>query len=342
MYNQLNNQPADYSFDVTADHSGERLDKFLAACIPDVSRSKLQRWIECGAVTVESASLATTDEVVRGANYRVRLGDQVQASHVAAQESAAFLPEAITLNLAFDSPDCVVVNKPAGLVTHPAPGNWSGTLLNGLLHFRVGQASLPRAGIVHRLDKDTSGLMVVASTEPAMKSLTEQIAVRTMERRYLAVLTGRIADRGTIDKAIGRDPGNRLKMAVTPKGKAARTHWRVLGRSQIVQASGKIARSFALVECKLDTGRTHQIRVHMQSIGCPIVGDEVYGGYMGLERQALHAWRLAFMTSAAKPLWQITKAAPPEDFLALCRDLNLPDLAQIAATSDVIQEDFSI
>lgn len=324
------------------DHAGERLDKFLAACIPDVSRSKLQRWIDCGAVTVESVSLERTDEVVRGANYRVRIGDQVQASHVAAQESAAFLPEAIALDLAFESPDCVVVNKPAGLVTHPAPGNWSGTLLNGLLHFKAGQANLPRAGIVHRLDKDTSGLMVVATNEAAMKSLTEQIAVRTMERRYLAVVTGKIADRGTVDKAIGRDQGNRLRMAVTPKGKAAKTHWRVLGRSQIVQTSGKVARSFALIECKLDTGRTHQIRVHMQSIGCPIVGDEVYGGYTGLARQALHAWRLAFMSTATKPVWQVTKAAPPADFIALCRDLNLPDLSQISAGSDAIKEDFSL
>ena len=131
-------------------------------------------------------------------------------------------------------------------------------------------------------------------------------------------------------------------MAVTPKGKAAKTHWRVLGRSQIVQTSGKVARSFALVECKLDTGRTHQIRVHMQSIGCPIVGDEVYGGYTGLARQALHAWRLAFMSTATKPVWQVTKAAPPADFLALCRDLNLPDLSQISAGSDAIKEDFSL
>ena len=327
---------------MTPDHAGERLDKFLAGAIPDVSRSKLQRWIDFGAVTVESAGVEKSDEVVRGANYRVKVGDQIQASAVPSEESAAFLPEDIPLNIAFESADSVVINKPAGLVTHPAPGNWSGTLLNGLLHLRAGQSKLPRAGIVHRLDKDTSGLMVVASTEAAMKSLTDQIALRTMERRYVAVVTGKIADRGTIDKAIGRDLGNRLKMGVTARGKPARTHWRVLGRSQLALASGKIARQFALVECKLDTGRTHQIRVHMQAIGCPIVGDAVYGGYMGLERQALHAWRLAFMTSGTKPIMHTAKAAPPEDFLGLCRDLNLPDLTHIASDSAFLTEDFSL
>ncbi len=316
----------DYSFEVEPSQAGERLDKFLALQLPNVSRTRVQRWIDLGAVTV--------DDLIRMPKYKVRVGDTVVATELASDEANAFAPEAMHLNIVFEDTDCLVIDKHVGLVTHPAPGNWTGTLMNGVLAHRESLSALPRAGIVHRLDKDTSGLMVVAASEAAMLSLTEQLASRSMSRRYLAVVHGKAYDTGFVNKPIGRDPANRLRMAVSSRGKTALTFWRCLERVEYEH------RWFSLIECKLATGRTHQIRVHMQNAGFPLVGDSVYGIRAGasndpsrslINRQSLHAWRLEF--AGVKPgQVHAFKATPPADFVDLCAQLGLPE--PFAAVAD--------
>lgn len=264
---------------------GERLDRTLAQAVPEFSRSYLQQLIAAGAVQLNGVT------VTKSAG-RVKAGNTLQVELKPTPQSQAFKPEAMTLEIVFEDDYLLVVNKPAGLVVHPAPGNWSGTLLNGLLG-RDPQASLlPRAGIVHRLDKDTSGLMVVARKRQVMDQLVAMIAARTVSREYLALAHGdwQGAAARQVDEPIGRDPRNRLRMAVVDlerhSGKTAST-----GIFRLGSEGG-----FCLVRCKLQTGRTHQIRVHMAAIGHPLVADEVYGGkpVAGLGRQALHACRLAF------------------------------------------------
>ena len=268
---------------LSAQH-GERLDKSLVAGIPEFSRSYLQQLIEDGAVLVNGV-------VVRKASTRLKAADQCTIALRPTPQSRAFIPQAMALDLVFADQHLLVVNKPAGLVVHPAPGNWSGTLLNGLLAHDPGFFDLPRAGIVHRLDKDTSGLMLVARTRPAMDALVQMIAARSVQRQYLALAhktwTGpALRD---VSSPIGRDPKNRLRMAVVDlarsPGKAARTSLELLCNSE----------SGCLVRCTLHTGRTHQIRVHMASIGHPLVADLVYAGEAaaGMQRQALHAYHLA-------------------------------------------------
>jgi 23S rRNA pseudouridine1911/1915/1917 synthase len=300
---------ADYSFEVSSGEAGVRLDKFLAARRPDVSRSRLQRWIELGAISV--------DDLPRPVDYRVKLAEVIFVQDVPAQEVTAFEAQAIDLNIAYSDTHCVVIDKPAGLVTHPAPGNWSGTLMNGLLHWRASQRHLPRAGIVHRLDKDTTGLLVAASSETALTSLSEQLAARSMTRYYLAVVAGTPPQKGRIDYPIGRDPANRLRMAVQPSGKPAVTHFDVLARSRPGQ------RPAALVLCKLETGRTHQIRVHLKHIGHPLLGDPVYSTDRSLPRQALHATRLVFDAAWSQSGQVITHSAMPADMQALCGQLGI-------------------
>jgi 23S rRNA pseudouridine1911/1915/1917 synthase len=222
-------------------------------------------------------------------------------------------PEPIDLAIVHEDADLLVIDKPAGLVVHPGSGNWAGTLLNALLHHSPAAASLPRAGIVHRLDKDTSGLLVVAKTEPAQAALVRQLQSRTVKRTYLALARGLVARAGKVDAPIGRHPVHRTRMAVVASGKPAVTHFRVRERFA----------AHSLLECDLETGRTHQIRVHLASIGHPLEGDGVYGGRgeRRFPRQALHAWKLAFdHPRTGEPV--AFESPLPGDFRALLESLR--------------------
>jgi 23S rRNA pseudouridine1911/1915/1917 synthase len=272
--------------DIAPAQHGLRLDHALVERVPEFSRNYIRQLIEAGAVTLDGVTLLKPAA-------RVKAGQRGSIELRPTLQSQAFKPEAMPLALVYSDAHLLVINKPAGLVVHPAPGNWSGTLLNGLLALDAKAATLPRAGIVHRLDKDTSGLMVVARTRQVMDALVQAIAARTVSRQYLALVQRPWAGPPVrdIEAPIGRDPRNRLRMAVVDlsrtAGKTARTTVAVVGST----ASG------ALVRCTLHTGRTHQIRVHMASIGCPLVADPLYGGVADadLNRQALHACRLAFV-----------------------------------------------
>ena len=265
---------------VPAAGHGQRLDKTLVEMAPEFSRSHLQSLIERGLVRVDGV-------VARAASQKVRAGQRIEVELVGTDESRAFRAEPMALAIVHEDEHVLVLDKPAGLVVHPAPGNWSGTLLNGLLAHHAGAASLPRAGIVHRLDKDTSGLMVVAKTLVAMTALVRAIAERQVRRQYLALCHGEIGrDAFAVEAPIGRDPQSRIRMAVVASGKPARTDVECLGRRE----------GFSAVRCTLHTGRTHQIRVHLASQGHPLVADALYGGApaLGMTRQALHAFRLGF------------------------------------------------
>lgn len=292
---------------------GSRLDRALAGIVPEFSRNYLQQLIEAGVVQVNR-------QTVRKASSKIKAGDDLVIELRPTPQSQAFKPESMALEIVFEDSYLCVVNKPAGLVVHPAPGNWSGTLLNGLLA-RDPQASfLPRAGIVHRLDKDTSGLMVVARQRSVMDQLVALIAARDVHREYLALAHGSWQGAKTrqVEAAIGRDPRNRLRMAVVDleknSGKTASTVVSLLENSA----------KYCLVKCKLHTGRTHQIRVHMAFLGHPLVSDEIYGGQPagGLGRQALHACRLAFVHPATGEMLEF-KASPPADLQVAIGNLGL-------------------
>jgi 23S rRNA pseudouridine1911/1915/1917 synthase len=273
------------TFTIGAQQHGERLDRALALLVPEFSRSYLQQLIEQGAVQLNGRAAGKPA-------HKVKAGDEGTVELKPTPQSQAFRPEAMALDVLFQDDHLLVLDKPAGLVVHPAPGNWSGTLLNGLLAHDGAAQMLPRAGIVHRLDKDTSGLMVVARSRAAMDALVQAIAAREVARQYIALAnkpwTG--PRHRQVDAPIGRDPRNRLRMAVVDPerhpGKSAVTVFDLLENAD----------AGCLVRATLQTGRTHQIRVHMASIGHPLVADDVYGGVpaAGLERQALHAFRLAF------------------------------------------------
>jgi 23S rRNA pseudouridine1911/1915/1917 synthase len=292
---------------------GQRLDRALAQLVPEFSRNYLQQLIEQGDVLVDG-------RVTTKPSTKVRLGHAVQVTLRATPQSRAFVPEAMPIDVVYEDAHLRVIHKPAGLVVHPAPGNWQGTLLNGLLALDPMAADVPRAGIVHRLDKDTSGLMVVARTRQAMDALVHKIAAREVHRQYLALAhkawTG--PSPHTIEAAIGRDPANRLRMAVVDlshqSGKTAATTIDVLDQTDRV----------CLVQCTLHTGRTHQIRVHMAHLGHPLLADAVYGGVKlgGMARQALHAWHLAFehpITAEAIDL----RIPLPEDMAQAVSELGL-------------------
>jgi 23S rRNA pseudouridine1911/1915/1917 synthase len=289
---------------IPAEHAGLRLDQALARLFPEHSRSRLQAWVRAGRVTVDAAQ-ADVKRKVWG-------GERVALSPSTAAAADRYAPQAIRLEIVHEDDDILVVDKPAGLVVHPGAGNRDGTLANALLHHAPSLAAVPRAGIVHRLDKDTTGLLVVAKTLAAQTDLVRQLARRTAKREYLALVHGRVAQAGEVDAPIGRHPTARTRMAVTVRGKPARTRYRIVERFA----------DATLLAVSLDTGRTHQIRVHMRSIGHPIVGDPQYGqraaprggqraasregrrgsalpAAIAFPRQALHAARLGLVHPAS-------------------------------------------
>ena len=304
--------------EIPAHLGGRRLDQALAELVQEYSRSRLQQWIRAGQVTVD-ARTARVRETVHG-------GEQVRIEAEIAEQTVD-APEPIELAIAHEDADLLVINKPAGLVVHPAAGNPSGTVLNALLHHDAGLAALPRAGIVHRLDKNTSGLMVVARNLRAHKQLVDALQARSVRREYLAIVNTVLTAGGTIDAPIGRHPVDRKRMAVIAGGKPAITHFRVVTRY----------RAHTLIRVSLETGRTHQIRVHMAHNRTPIVGDPVYGGRLRLpagasealrtalgtfKRQALHATRLELQHpgSGALVSWE---AGMPADLAELMAVLEM-------------------
>jgi 23S rRNA pseudouridine1911/1915/1917 synthase len=274
--------------------AGHRLDQALAARLPEFSRGRIQTWIEAGMVLVDGQPSR--------ARTRMRGGEQVNV-RATLEPLGCSEPEAVDFGLVFEDEHLLVIDKPAGLVVHPAAGNWHGTLLNGLLHREPALDRLPRCGIVHRLDKDTSGLLVVARTPLAHQSLTEQLRARTVKREYIALVAGELTTGGRIEAPIGRHPTRRTAMAVVPGGRPSMTDYRILARYP----------NLSLLAVQLLTGRTHQIRVHMAHLRHPLIGDSVYAGQprsmRGLSdraaralrqfpRQALHAVRLGLIHPA--------------------------------------------
>ena len=270
---------------LTADRAGERADAFLARSVPGLTRSAAQRLLEEGAVTLEGRPVKK--------NYKTAPGDQLEAV-LPDPEPVAILPQNIPLDVVYEDADVIVVNKPVGLVVHPAPGHPDGTLVNALLYHcgntLSGINGELRPGIVHRIDRDTSGLIIAAKNDRAHLALAAQLQDHSLARVYEAVAVGNLReDAGTVDAPIGRHPVNRKKMAIDHRnGRPAVTHWSVLGRYP----------GYTHVECRLETGRTHQIRVHLASIGHPLLGDVVYGSkkpWPGLAGQCLHARKLRFV-----------------------------------------------
>jgi len=294
-----------------AAHAGWRLDRALAAAVPTLSRERLKSLIRTGAVESGGAALRDPATKVKGdEHFIVAVPEPTQAHNE---------PQDIPLTIVFEDEHLLVVDKPAGLVVHPAAGNFDGTLVNALLHHCAGQLSgiggVARPGIVHRIDKDTSGLLVVAKTDVAHEGLAKQFAAHSIDRRYLAIVTGvPKTSGGVVDAPLARSAVNRKKIAIVGggRGKRAVTHWRRLD----------VLRDAALVECRLETGRTHQVRVHMASIGHPLVGDPVYGRSgkthgkllkeLGFHRQALHATELGFTHPVTKSRLSFSSPMPAD------------------------------
>ena len=303
--------------------AGRRFDAVLAELFPDYSRSRLSEWIKSGAALLDGAKVRGRDSV---------RGGETASLQVVLETQTHSLPEDIPLDVLYEDADVFVINKPAGLVVHPGAGNPTGTLVNALLFRDASLATLPRAGIVHRLDKDTSGVMVVARTLPAHTALVEQLSSREVHRQYLAIVVGSMVSGGTVNAPIDRHSRDRIRMSVREEGRDAVTHYRLRERF----------RAHTALECRLETGRTHQIRVHMTHIKYPIIGDPLYGGSLklpkgatdeliaalrGFKRQALHAEVLEFQhPTSGEPL---RVAAPvPADMLGLLKALRDDDQAQ--------------
>lgn len=301
--------------------AGKRLDQCLAEIFSDYSRSKLQTWIKAGRVTVDGKSLKVRDKVDGG--------EQVELD-AEAEEVLEYEGEDIPLEIVYEDDSILIVNKPAGLVVHPAVGHWDGTLVNALLHHLPALKALPRAGIVHRLDKDTSGLLMVAKTLQAHHSLSTQLQERSIVREYLALVKGWMTAGGTVDEPLGRHPNDRKRHTVRDDGKHAVTHYRLEQRFK----------RYTLIRVKLETGRTHQIRVHMAHVQYPLVGDQVYGGRFqmpascsevleealrGFKRQALHATRLGLVHPVTDEYceWEL---GVPDDMANLIKVLTQNEL----------------
>ncbi len=286
-------------FGVAAGQHGERIDKVVVGAVPEFSRNHLQQLIKAGWVRADGVAVTSPAQ-------RVRAGQTLAVSLQPTEESRAYRAEDLPIAIVHEDGDVLVVDKAAGMVVHPAAGNWSGTLLNALLARDPASAALPRAGIVHRLDKDTSGLMLVGRTLAAVTMLTRAIAARDVQRRYLAIVHGMPAEeRWTIEAPIGRDPKLRTRMAIVASGKPARTDV-----DRIAAGDG-----FAALRCTLHSGRTHQIRVHLSARGLPLVADRLYGGApaLGMARQALHANVLAFAHPRSGERLRF-ESGPPGDF----------------------------
>ena len=300
---------------IPADCAGLRLDQALSRLFPDFSRSRLQAWVKEGRVTVNDQRLEGKTKIWGG--ERVVLEAAVEVTDDASAQD-------IPLEIVHEDEALIVINKPSDLVVHPGNGNLNGTLMNALLFHAPGLGSLPRAGIVHRLDKDTSGLMVIAKTEQSYTHLVRQLQARTVTRIYLAIVNGRTPLKGSIAAAIGRHPTQRTKMAVTERGRPATTHFQTL----------KQGLRWSLVECRLETGRTHQIRVHLTQLGFPLIGDATYGARSKSDklpelartfsRQALHATRLGLIHPVGGLPVQWERPAP-QDFTQLLDALQHGD-----------------
>jgi len=303
--------------EIPANLSGQRLDTALARMFPEYSSSRLKSWILEGLVTIDDRQVKPREAVHGG--ERVMLTPNIEAS-------VSSGPEPIELDIAWEDEDLLIVNKPAGLVVHPGAGNTHGTLMNGLLYHVAGLGQLPRAGIIHRLDKDTSGLLLVGKNLRSHTALVRALAERAVSRKYLAICIGVLTSGGTIDAAIGRNPVDRRKMRVRDDGKPAVTHFRVLERY----------RGHTYISVQLETGRTHQIRVHFAHRRNPLLGDPVYGGRLQLpggasteltstlrsfRRQALHAARLRFPHPRSGEEIDV-ECAPPDDFRTLLDTLR--------------------
>jgi len=297
--------------------TGQRFDVALSEMLPDYSRSKITAWIKSGEALINHKPFKPKDKVN---------GSEMVELTINQKQNNDWVGEDIPLNVVFEDEDMIVLNKAVGLVTHPGAGNWSGTLANALLHYEPKLATLDRAGIVHRLDKNTSGLMVVARNEKSQKNLVEQLQTHSVSREYSAIVYGHMVSGGTIDKPIGRDTKDRVKQTVSSNGKEAVTHYRVIDRYQ----------NHTHVKVILETGRTHQIRVHLSHIGYPLIGDSMYGGkvrfprkadailkkaLVNFKRQALHSRKLTLAHPISGELMS-WKAPLPEDMLALLDVLN--------------------
>jgi len=313
----MTEQPIQHTEQVPEELAGQRLDLALARMFPDYSRSRLKAWLLDGAVLVDGVPRRPRDPVQGGETVVVT---------VTAEAAVRAAPEPMRLDIVFEDADLLVINKPAGLVVHPGAGNATGTLMNGLLAHAPQLESLPRAGIVHRLDKETSGLLLVAKSLTAHTALVRELADRSISRQYLAVCNGVLTGGGTIDAAIGRHPVDRTRMAVRDNGRPAVTHYTVIERF----------RAHTYVNVVLETGRTHQIRVHFAYRRHPLVGDPVYGGRLALpagasdalrdalrtfRRQALHAARLELRHPATGE-GVVFEVPPPADFLSLLQILR--------------------
>jgi 23S rRNA pseudouridine1911/1915/1917 synthase len=291
--------------------AGKRIDVAVNDLFDQFSRSQIQKWIKEGAITINGQATKPKHIV---------LGDEQVDINIEFLPTNEWFPKDIELDIVYEDDDIIVINKPVDMVVHPGAGNMTGTISNALLYRYENQDKLPRAGIVHRLDKDTSGLMVAAKSSIAYHSLVKQLSNREVSRRYLAIVEGEIYYEGTINEPIGRDPNNRTKMAINYKGKEAITKYTPI----------EVYDGFTLVECKLETGRTHQIRVHMKSIKHPLVGDQTYNkssvklkklGIEDLDRQALHAYKLSFIHPITEKVVKF-KSKLPEDMLSLKSQLR--------------------
>ena len=308
----------DLQFEIASDQAGSRLDHVLVRLLPDHSRSQIKQWILEGLVRLDEAPCRPGRILQPGVRIQVRIPAMPAPMPVQAEH--------LPLDIVFEDTDCLVIDKPAGMVVHPGAGNQSHTLQNALLGHDPDLAGVARAGLVHRLDKDTSGLMVVARTPAAHASLVRQLLVRSVSREYLAICVGVMTGGGSIDKPIGRHRTDRVRMAIREDGRPARTHYRVLERF----------RGHTLLRVKLETGRTHQIRLHLSHLGQPIVGDPVYGRRLsvprgatdllrqqlhGFHRQALHAAQLAFDHPRTGERLKFERP-PPADMQALLAALR--------------------